>query len=315
MNSPQIENGFTRIASELLDAIIRFDFSKREYQVLLAVIRKTYGYGKKEDDLGISQITKMTGLHKTHAAKTVRDLINKDVLYRKDGQFAHIVGLNKNYTKWGVTKTVTSDQNSHPKKGEILGKGVTKTVTPPVTKTVTPPVTKTVTPPVTKTVTTIDNQPIDNQPIDNQPIEILLPPPQVIPSSNETEKEKRGGGDFLVELIFPASLSRMEQQTATQMLGAVNGSAQALLDALEASIQTGQVKKNPLALLGGMVRRYEAGTFDPAPGAHIAADREKRLTTRRNVEIQTNVDGDAVLRELEALRAKKQAQKQARIVR
>jgi phage replication O-like protein O len=303
MNSPQIENGFTRIASELLDAIIRFDFSKREYQVLLAVIRKTYGYGKKEDDLGISQITKMTGLHKTHAAKTVRDLINKDVLYRKDGQFAHIVGLNKNYTKWGVTKTVTSDQNSHPKKGEILGKGVTKTVTPPVTKTVTPP--------VTKTVTTIDNQPIDNQ-----PIEILLPPPQVIPSSNETEKEKRGGGgDFLVELIFPASLSRMEQQTATQMLGAVNGSAQALLDALEASIQTGQVKKNPLALLGGMVRRYEAGTFDPAPGAHIAADREKRLTTRRNVEIQTNVDGDAVLRELEALREQKQAKKLAGIVR
>jgi phage replication O-like protein O len=284
MNSPQIENGHTRIANELLEAVTHFDFTKRQYKILLAVIRKTYGYSKKEDDIGISQLAKMTGLKHTHAALTVRELVEMGVLKRRDGNYAHVIGLVKDYAMWSMTKTVTPtmtetvigyDQNSHSA------------------------MTKTVTPPMTKTVTTKENQPKENPKRNKTPL-----PPQLIPN-NKSEKEKRGGGDFLVDFIFPSSLSHTEQQAALQMLGAVNGSAQKLLDTLEAAIQAGQVKKNPLALLGGMIRRYEAGTFDPAPGLHIAAEREKRLTTRRMIDRQTNVDGDAVLREIEALTAAK----------
>ena len=62
MASPQTEHGFTRLADELLDALICYPFTKRQYKVLLAVIRKTYGFQKREDDITAPQLAAMTGL-------------------------------------------------------------------------------------------------------------------------------------------------------------------------------------------------------------------------------------------------------------
>ena len=59
--SPQTEHGFTRLADELLDALIRYPFTKRQYKVVLAVIRKTYGFQKQVDDLTAPQLAAMTG--------------------------------------------------------------------------------------------------------------------------------------------------------------------------------------------------------------------------------------------------------------
>ena len=45
--SPQVEDGHTRIANELLEAMCRAGFSARQWAVVMAVVRKTYGYGKR----------------------------------------------------------------------------------------------------------------------------------------------------------------------------------------------------------------------------------------------------------------------------
>lgn len=138
--SPQVEDGYTKLSNELLDALVRHSFSSRQYSVVLAVMRKTYGFNKKTDDIGLSQIEKMTGIFKTHLSKTVRELAEMRVLIRSQGQFGHKLSINKHYNQWGVTKTVT------------------------VTKAVTGGVTELVSTPVTKTVTTKDNHTKDNQP-------------------------------------------------------------------------------------------------------------------------------------------------------
>ena len=62
MSRPQLEDGYVRIANELLEAIIRAPLSKRELMIVLAVVRKTYGYGKKTDDISLSQLAQMTGV-------------------------------------------------------------------------------------------------------------------------------------------------------------------------------------------------------------------------------------------------------------
>jgi phage replication O-like protein O len=64
MNSPQLENGYTRIANELLDALIRYRIPGEERQVLDVIIRKTYAYGKKEDRISLSQFHDMTRIKK-----------------------------------------------------------------------------------------------------------------------------------------------------------------------------------------------------------------------------------------------------------
>ncbi len=61
----------------------------------------------------------------------------------------------------------------------------------------------------------------------------------------------------------------------------VGGDAQAVLDVLAAAIQAGEIRKSRLAVLNGLIRRYEAGTFDPAPGLHLAEQRTKQAAIQQ----------------------------------
>lgn len=53
MANPQIENGYTRIANELLEALLLANLSKRQLLVALAVIRQTYGFNRKTVNAGL----------------------------------------------------------------------------------------------------------------------------------------------------------------------------------------------------------------------------------------------------------------------
>lgn len=98
--SPQLEDGHTRIANELLDAIVRFDFSKRQYKVVFFVIRKTYGWNKKEDVMSLSQIVDGTGLQRNHSCETVNELSVMKVLLKQEHRNGQLIKLNKNYGEW-----------------------------------------------------------------------------------------------------------------------------------------------------------------------------------------------------------------------
>ena len=115
MASPQLERGHTRIADELLEAITRFDFSKRQYKILLAVIRKTYGYQKKADVISSGQLADMTGLHSPHCRAAVKELSELGVLsIKKIGQYQSIE-LIKDYEKWGKKTVKTASSEPVPK--------------------------------------------------------------------------------------------------------------------------------------------------------------------------------------------------------
>lgn len=106
MGSPQTEDGFTRIANELLDAILGFGFTGRQLTIVMAVIRKTYGFNKKQDEIGLSQFRDMTGLARQHASKAIIELKEMNVLSVGDGRYANLISLNKRYKEW-ETKTIT----------------------------------------------------------------------------------------------------------------------------------------------------------------------------------------------------------------
>ena len=112
---PQLEDGYTRIANELYEAIVASPLSARELKVVLAVIRKTYGYGKKSDPISLSQLSEITGLDRSHCGKAVRSLVAKNVLIKEICAVADRLELQKNYAGWrfGVAKTATCGQNGH----------------------------------------------------------------------------------------------------------------------------------------------------------------------------------------------------------
>ncbi|WP_223996493.1 replication protein [Burkholderia gladioli] len=98
--SPQIEDGFTRIANELFEAVLGFGFSQRQLLVLLTVLRKTYGFGKKEDDMSASQISEVCKVGRQHVTTVLGELARMNVITKSPGRFGMVVGINKRYGEW-----------------------------------------------------------------------------------------------------------------------------------------------------------------------------------------------------------------------
>lgn len=103
MANPQKENGFTAISNELLEAILYSGLSGRDMTILFVVIRKTYGYRKKEDKLPLSQISSMTGITVSHVCRSLRFLKEKNIIKRdKKGN----TSVQKDYEKWVLPRMV-----------------------------------------------------------------------------------------------------------------------------------------------------------------------------------------------------------------
>ena len=100
MSSPQLENGYTKIANELLDALCRIRISGEARQVLDFIIRKTYGFNKKEDIIALSQICLGTGLKKSTTCKATNKLISMNMITKKDNALGNIYRFNKDFDSW-----------------------------------------------------------------------------------------------------------------------------------------------------------------------------------------------------------------------
>jgi phage replication O-like protein O len=104
--SPQVEDGYIKIANELFDAILRFPFTARQLKVVLAIVRKTYGFNKKRDDISASQIGEICGMARTHVTNTLNELARKNVISKVKGEYGSMVEITKDYTRWDSTESV-----------------------------------------------------------------------------------------------------------------------------------------------------------------------------------------------------------------
>lgn len=98
--SPQTEDGYTRVANELLEAILGYKFTQRQLLVVFAVIRKTYGYGKKTDDMSAAQLGAICGMQRNHVTEVIGQLVQMNVLTRAPGSYGLVLGLNKAHNHW-----------------------------------------------------------------------------------------------------------------------------------------------------------------------------------------------------------------------
>jgi phage replication O-like protein O len=119
MANPQCEDGYTRIANELLEALARFRLSGNEYQVILAIIRKTYGFGKKSDTISMGQISEMTGLKRQNVNRALKLLSSKLItgVIRTDYRLINNISINKDYSQWCNQKRLHAGCNQkrlHP---------------------------------------------------------------------------------------------------------------------------------------------------------------------------------------------------------
>lgn len=125
---------------------------------------------------------------------------------------------------------------------------------------------------------------------------------------DKADKEGQAGEDAL---IYPDKLNADEKRLAQKLIDAAPADQrQDILDELAGMIEAGQIRKSPLSVLRGIVRRAQDGEFAPelalvvqrARNAKKAAER-RREAARRAAQVQRG----APTTSKEAFRAMKQA--------
>lgn len=112
MANPQKENGYTPIANEIFDALARTNLQSSERRVLDTVLRKTYGYNKKEDAISLSQLMEVTNLGKRTIIYAIQNLEAKNMIeVRKKDYDSNIYKFNKDYDTWVVQRNSEQYEN------------------------------------------------------------------------------------------------------------------------------------------------------------------------------------------------------------
>ncbi|CAM2151294.1 replication protein [Paraburkholderia tropica] len=105
----QVEDGFTRVAHGILEALALANLGKRHYKILLVLLRQTYGYNKKADEISLTQFRDKTGVLPPNVSTAIDELVEMRVLLRTPGKYAFCLSVNKSFGQWtGNAKIDTS---------------------------------------------------------------------------------------------------------------------------------------------------------------------------------------------------------------
>jgi phage replication O-like protein O len=97
MGNPQCEDGYTKIANELLEAMSKIRIPGEACQLLLFILRKTYGFNKKHDGIATSQIMEGTNLGR-RAVERARSIL------RRMNMISTVKNVGTNYLTYCINK-------------------------------------------------------------------------------------------------------------------------------------------------------------------------------------------------------------------
>ncbi|EDF8637793.1 replication protein [Salmonella enterica] len=107
-NVADLDDGYARLSNMLLEAYSGADLTKRHFKVLLAILRKTYGWNKPMDRITDSQLSEITKLPVKRCNEAKLELVRMNIIKQQGGMF----GPNKNISEWRIPQ----NEGKSPKK-------------------------------------------------------------------------------------------------------------------------------------------------------------------------------------------------------
>lgn len=99
MANPQPDQ-FTRLSNELLEAVMRSDFTKRQLNILFLIWRCSYGFGKKVAILKKSDF-QVVGIYPSDITKELNYLAEAKVIFWD--KVNDLIAFNKDYDQWRIS--------------------------------------------------------------------------------------------------------------------------------------------------------------------------------------------------------------------
>ncbi|ELY3466776.1 replication protein [Cronobacter malonaticus] len=106
-----LDDGYARLSNMLLAEYAGADLTKRQFKVLLAILRKTYGWNKPMDRVTDAQIAEIAKLPVKRCNEAKLELVRMGVIKQQGGMF----GPNPNVYEWNIPR----NEGKSPKMGDI----------------------------------------------------------------------------------------------------------------------------------------------------------------------------------------------------
>ncbi|UOQ85674.1 replication protein [Gracilibacillus salinarum] len=111
MANPQKEEGYTGVANEILNEIMKVNLNGTQFRLIMAVWRYTYGFQTKDKELSIRFLASKINANRSQVDRELRVLLSKNIIKVSDAgkKGARKLRFNKNYEQWNK-----QEQESNP---------------------------------------------------------------------------------------------------------------------------------------------------------------------------------------------------------
>lgn len=120
MANPQIKYGYTRIANEILEEIMKLNLNGTQFRLVTAIWRYTYGFQRKKNEMSISFLAKVIDANRTQTNRELETLVDRNIItvFGFGSKGARIMGFNKNYKEWDEQLKVVLENSDEMKQSK-----------------------------------------------------------------------------------------------------------------------------------------------------------------------------------------------------
>ncbi len=125
MASPQLKDGHTRIANEILNEIMQMNLNGTQFRLVMAIWRFTYGFSRKNTKYGmsVSYLAEVINAGRSQVDRELKRLIDQNIITvdGMDEKGARILSFQKNHKAWGEQAAPAPKTNSTKKTTKTQG--------------------------------------------------------------------------------------------------------------------------------------------------------------------------------------------------
>ena len=118
-----IEDGnYIKIHNRIIEELAKIQLTGHETRVMYAILRKTYGWNKKEDYISYKQFEQLTELKRSDISKAITKLIVKNIVVKRGTSRRLIYRFNKYFGKWNIVVKKRTLEKTGQKENSLLSK-------------------------------------------------------------------------------------------------------------------------------------------------------------------------------------------------
>lgn len=102
MANPQLHNGHTRIANEILNEIMKVNLNGTQFRLVMAIWRYTYGFQRKTYEMSVRFLADVIDAGRTQVERELKALIDRNIIDSVGigDKGARILSFQKNHKEW-----------------------------------------------------------------------------------------------------------------------------------------------------------------------------------------------------------------------